>query len=325
MIAEIRAVWLEHHVLAFPAQSLTDDDLERFTLYFGPFGDDPFIAPIEGREHVIAISRDADETSPLFAENWHTDWSFQERPPAGTCLYGITIPPHGGDTMYANQHAALDAMPADLRERLDGKLAVHSARGGYAPSGVYGTRPQAGRTMDIRPPTPRRRPSSTRSCARIPETGRLGLFGCLGYVIGIEGIDDDEERELLGEWYGWQTREEFWYQHRWEPGMLVMWDNRSVLHRATGGYEGTTDCCTARPSAPAEPDRPREARSPGDVTRRVRHGIVGDVEGASPVASCRADGWPVRGSEGSRPTASRHPRARLRCRSASARSRRRSS
>ena len=91
-VAGIRAAWLEHHVLAFPDQALTDDDLERFTLCFGPFGEDPFVAPIAGREHVIAIRRDAGETAPLFAENWHTDWSFQERPPAGTCLYGITIP-----------------------------------------------------------------------------------------------------------------------------------------------------------------------------------------------------------------------------------------
>ena len=150
VVGELRAAWLEHHVLAFPDQSLDDDDLERFTLYFGPFGDDPYIAPIEGREHVIAIRRDADETAPLFAENWHTDWSFQARPPAGTCLYGITIPPHGGDTLYADQHAALDAMPAALRRRLEGKLAVHSARGGYAPSGLYGTADSG--TVDGHPP-----------------------------------------------------------------------------------------------------------------------------------------------------------------------------
>ena len=238
-IAVIRAVWLEHHVLAFPGQSLTDDDLERFTLYFGPFGDDPFIAPIDGRQHVIAIQRDADETSPLFAENWHTDWSFQETPPAGTCLYGITIPPHGGDTQYVNQHAALDAMPVDLRARLEGKLAVHSARGGYAPSGVYGTADrEAGRSMDIRPSDAAEATQLHPIIREHPETGRLGLFGCIGYVIGIDGMDDDEGRALIGEWYGWQTREEFWYRHRWEPDMLVMWDNRSVLHRATGGYDG---------------------------------------------------------------------------------------
>jgi taurine dioxygenase len=237
-IAEIRSAWLDHHVLAFPEQTLTDDDLERFTQYFGPFGDDPFIAPIAGSEHVIAIRRDAHETSSLFAENWHTDWSFQERPPAGTCLYGITIPPHGGDTLYANQHAALDAMPSDLRERLTGKLAIHSARGGYAPSGAYGTDDQAARSMDIRPSDDAQATQLHPIVREHPETGRLGLFGCIGYVIGIDGMDDDEGHALLGEWYGWQTREEFWYRHEWEPNMLVMWDNRSVLHRATGGYEG---------------------------------------------------------------------------------------
>jgi taurine dioxygenase len=238
-VSEIRAAWLEHHVVAFPCQQLGDDELERFTQYFGPFGDDPFIAPIEGSDHVIAIRRRADETAPLFAENWHSDWSFQERPPAGTCLYGITIPPVGGDTLFADQHAALDAMPAELRSRLEGHLAVHSARGGYAPSGMYGAADQrTDRSMDIRP-------SDTAMATQLhpiirehPETGRLGLFGCIGYIIGIDGMSDDESRELLFEMYQWQTRDEFVYTHRWEPDMLVMWDNRSVLHRATGGYDG---------------------------------------------------------------------------------------
>ena len=71
-----------------------------------------------------------------------------------------------------------------------------------------------------------------------PETGRLGLFSCLGYIIGIDGMDDDEARPLLMELYGHQTQDTFVYRHVWEPDMLVMWDNRSVLHRATGGYDG---------------------------------------------------------------------------------------
>ena len=127
-VRDIRAAWLEHHVLAFPGQAMDDDDLERFTLCFGPFGDDPFIAPIPGREHVIAVQRNAGETSTVFAESFHSDWSFQEKPPAGTCLFGITIPPHGGDTLFSNQHRALDAMPETLRSRLEGKMAIHSAR-----------------------------------------------------------------------------------------------------------------------------------------------------------------------------------------------------
>lgn len=238
-VEAIRQAWLAHHVVAFPDQAMDDDDLERFTLYFGPFGDDPYIAPIEGRRHVIAISRRADETSPLFAQTFHSDWSFQALPPAGTCLLGITIPPVGGDTLFADQHAALDAMPVDLRSRIEGRMAIHSARGGYAPSGLYGEADQqTDRSMDIRP-------SDTAMATQLhpiirvhPETGRLGLFSCIGYIIGIEGMSDADARGLLVELYQWQTRDEFVYRHRWQPGMLTMWDNRSVLHCATGGYDG---------------------------------------------------------------------------------------
>lgn len=73
---------------------------------------------------------------------------------------------------------------------------------------------------------------------RHPETGVEGLFGCFGYIIGIEGMSDDESRELLMELYNWQTRDEFIYRHNWQENMLVMWDNRSVLHKANGGYDG---------------------------------------------------------------------------------------
>jgi taurine dioxygenase len=238
-VAELRSAWLEHHVLAFPDQAMTDDDLERFTLAFGGFGDDPFIAPIEGRDHVIAVERRADETAPLFAENWHSDWSFQATPPSGTCLFGVQIPPMGGDTLYANQHAALDAMPADLRARLDGKMAVHSARGGYAPDGTYGADDQAtDRSMDIRPSVEAMATQLHPIIREHPETGRLGVFSCIGYIIGIEGMADGAARELLFELYAWQTRDEFQYRHVWQQDMLTMWDNRAVLHRATGGYDG---------------------------------------------------------------------------------------
>ena len=237
-VAEIRAAWLEYHVLAFPDQVISEDDQERFTVAFGGFGDDPFIAPIPGREHVIAVKRLANETSPIFAEAWHSDWSFQARPPAGTCLYGITIPPVGGDTLFANQHAALEAMPQDLRVRLEGRVAIHSAKKAYAPEGSYGEGDVARRSMDIRPS---REAEATQLHPLIrahPETRRLGLFSCLGYIIGIDGMSDEEALPLLLELYHWQGREQFHYRHRWQKNTLLMWDNRSVLHAATGGYDG---------------------------------------------------------------------------------------
>lgn len=236
--AETRAHWLKHHVLAFPDQRMSDDDLERFTLAFGGFGNDPFIAPIPGRSHIIAVLRKADETSPLFAENWHSDWSFQARPPAGTCLYGIAIPPIGGDTLFANQHAALDAMPSALRKRLEGKMAIHSAKRAYAPEGSYGEKDKAKRSMDIRPSRDAEAIQLHPLIRRHPETGREGIFSCFGYIIGIEGMPESESTPLLLELYQWQSREEFQYRHKWRPGMLLMWDNRSVLHAATGGYAG---------------------------------------------------------------------------------------
>lgn len=241
LVADIRAAWLEHLVLAFPDQRMSDDDLERFTLHFGPFGDDPFIAPIPGRKHVIAVARAASETGPIFAEAWHTDWSFQAAPPAGTCLYGITIPPVGGDTLFANQIMALERMPDELRRRIEGKRAIHSARAGYARAGAYGENDKArpgGRAMDIRPSDEALATQSHPLIRIHAETGREALFGCAGYIIGVEDMDPVEGMTLLGDLYRWQTQHAFQHRRQWSANMLVMWDNRSVLHMATGGYSG---------------------------------------------------------------------------------------
>ena len=238
LVADLREAWLEHHVLAFPGQRMDDDALERFTLAFGGFGEDPFIAPIPGRRHIIAVERAANETSPIFAETFHSDWSFQARPPAGTCLYGIRIPPVGGDTLFANQHLALEQLPDALREKVEGRKAIHSAQKAYAPDGFYGDNDAPDRAMTIRPSVEARQTQLHDFIRAHPETGRLGLFGCLGYIIGFEDMEEAEALPLLVELYQHQSREGFHYRHRWEPGMLLMWDNRSLLHAATGGYAG---------------------------------------------------------------------------------------
>lgn len=236
-VAAIRAAWLKHHVLAFPKQYLNDDELERFTLLFGKFGDDPFFAPIAGRQHIAAIRREADETAPLFAENWHSDWSFQARPPAGTCLNAVDIPPVGGDTLFANQHLAWEALSPARQEVYADLIAIHSAKLPYAPDGTYGARDK-GRSMDIRPSEAALATQTHPLVQAHPETGRKGIFSTLGYIIGIAGMPQDEALALLAELQAWQGDERFVFAQKWEPGMLVMWDNRSVLHKATGGYAG---------------------------------------------------------------------------------------
>lgn len=238
IVAELRSAWLDHHVLVFPDQAIDDDDLERFALAFGPFGHDPFFGPIPGREHIAAIRRDADETSPLFAENFHSDWSFQARPPQGTVLRSVVTPPTGGDTLFANQHAAYAAMPAALRERMASLRAIHSAKLPYSKEGTYGEADEGTRSMDIRPSDEALAEYVHPLVLEHPESGRPAVFSTLGYIIGLEGMAPEEAMPLLKEIYDWQTREDVIYRHKWAPDMLVLWDNRSVLHAATGGYEG---------------------------------------------------------------------------------------
>jgi taurine dioxygenase len=236
-VAGIRAAWLRHQVIFFPGQRLEITDLERFAQAMGPFGEDPYIAPIPGHAHVVQVKREPDETTPIFAESWHSDWSFLPCPPAGTVLYGNVIPPTGGDTLFANQYLAWDELPADLRRAVHGRMGIHSARRGYAPQGMYGERDK-GRSMAIRWSETAMR-TRVHPIGRVhPETGRTALFVSPGYTIGIEGMAEDEAEALLMALFRHQAQERFVYRHRWSEGMLTLWDNRCLIHAATGGSEG---------------------------------------------------------------------------------------
>ena len=238
-IEAIREAWLQHHVLAFPQQQLSDPDLVRITRYFGELGDDPYFVPISDDNPVVALTRRADEQAPVFAESWHSDWSFKTHPPIGPCLYSLVVPPVGGDTSFANQQLAVARMPAELRARLDGKIALHSAAAAYGPDGTYGTKDQGSdRTMQILYSEAALETERHAIINAHPESGAETLFSTVGYICAIEGMEQDQAQQLILDLYAWQIREEFQYTHKWQPNMFVMWDNRSVLHRANGGYDG---------------------------------------------------------------------------------------
>jgi taurine dioxygenase len=237
LIKDIRKAWLEHKVLAFADQRMHDDALERFTLAMGGFGEDPFFDPIEGRKNVAAILREADETSPLFAENWHSDWSFLPKPPSGTCLLAIDIPPTGGDTLFSDQAAAFAALPEARKDELRQITAIHSAKRGYAKDGLYGDNDE-GRSMAIKPSDAALKTQNHPLIRTHSETGKEAIYCSLSYTVGIEGMDDMEAMSLVMELHNWCEQERFLYRHRWEPDMLLLWDNRVLNHKATGGYEG---------------------------------------------------------------------------------------
>ena len=233
----LRDAWLAHQVLAFPDQAMTLEHLERFALTIGPYGQDPYFESVPGHPHVAQVKREADETSSLFADNWHSDWSFLASPPTATLLYGDIIPPVGGDTLFANQYDAWEALPAAMKALLQGRQGVHSARRGYARDGRYGAG-DAGRSMAIRYDDSALTTQLQPIARRHPETGRTALYVSPGYTIGIEGLPDDEAAPLLKELFTHQAQPEFVYAHHWQQGTLLMWDNRCLVHAATGGYAG---------------------------------------------------------------------------------------
>jgi taurine dioxygenase len=238
-LSALRSTWLQHQLLVMPNQAISIPDLERFAHGMGPYGEDPYFEAMPGHPHVAQVRRAADETTRIFAEAWHSDWSFMASPPAATVLLGSIIPPHGGNTLFSNQYAAWDALPDDVKSRLRDAKGIHSARRGYARDGAYGEKDrEAGRSMAIRFDDSALK-TQLQPIARVhPETGRTALYVSPGYTLGIEGWSENDSQEMMMFLFEHQTRSEFVYSHRWSPDTLLMWDNRCLIHAATGGYEG---------------------------------------------------------------------------------------
>jgi len=236
--AEVRAAWAAFPVLSFPDQPLELSELEYVTAQFGPFGDDPYIEPVESHPHVIEIKRDADETAPPFAaESWHSDWSFQDVPPAGTLLHGQVIPPMGGDTLFADATLAFEALGPDEQEELESMRAFHSAILGYSTKGAFAA-DRHKRSMKILVSEEAEARHAHPMVRVHPVTGRKSLYISPVYTVGIEGMEDAEAAEILGPLYLHMLQPQFMYRQKWAKDMLLLWDNRRVLHAATAGYDG---------------------------------------------------------------------------------------
>jgi len=237
VIEAVKVAWAKHAVLAFPDQPLTLDELEAFTLQIGPFGEDPFIKPMPGHPNVLELRREADETATNFGAGWHSDWSFQETPPAATILRSEVVPPVGGDTLFCDGARAYEALSPAFQRMLGGLRAVHSATRAYGVKGIF-ARETEKRTMEIIV-SPKADKALTHPLVRThPVTGRKALYVSPVYTTGIEGLTVPESRAILGFLFEHMTQDQFVHRHRWAPGMVLMWDNRCTAHFAEGGYDG---------------------------------------------------------------------------------------
>jgi taurine dioxygenase len=236
-LAEVKAAWAAHAVVAFPDQPLSLDALEAFTLQIGPFGDDPYVAPMPGHPNVLEVRREPTEKLTPFGGAWHSDWSFQPAPPAATILRAQVIPPVGGDTLYCDACAAYEALDEATKAKLAPLRAVHSATRAYGPKSAY-SRELDQRSMPIIVSPEADKMHAHPLVRTHPVTGREALFISPVYTIGIEGWAPEEADPLLGELYKHMVQDRFIYRHKWKAGMVVMWDNRCTMHNAEGGYDG---------------------------------------------------------------------------------------
>lgn len=219
-----------YKVICLRDQVLTKDQLIAFSQQWGPLGE--HIMPGATRAGVPEINvlsnagpdgkpngRHPDPT----AKRWHTDRSYMPRPAMCTLFYGLEVPAVGGDTLFANATMAYDALPDDVRTRID-KLngihwVVHSRRDGGV---MEATEEEKKKAPPIRHPLARPHPA----------TGQKAIYaGCHAWM--VEGLPETESREMIDYLTRFATQERFVYAHKWKKNDLVIWDNRCTLHAAT--------------------------------------------------------------------------------------------
>jgi taurine dioxygenase len=145
----------------------------------------------------------------------------------GSLLYALEVPPEGGDTLYADMVAAYEALSEAMKKRIADLKAIHRYADRYRKQQAATNRPSLDATLATMP-------DAVHPVVRThPETGRKALFVSEGFTVGIVGLPDAEGRALLDELNAHATWPEFVYAHKWRAGDLVIWDNRSTMHRAT--------------------------------------------------------------------------------------------
>ncbi len=235
--AELRQALLSHKVLFIHGQSLSVTDLEQVTLQLGAFGREPYVTCMEAHPHVVHVVKEADEKAPfVFGGAWHTDWTFQEQPPAFTLLYGHDIPPYGGDTCFANLALAYEWLSPGMQALLENLDAEHSPERAY---GVNANHNALLENMHIRygqdaSHEARCHPLVTRH----PETGKKVLFINPAYTSGIKGLRGPEAQPLLDYLFNLAVSPTFTCRMRWRQGTLAIWDNRSTWHMPVADYHG---------------------------------------------------------------------------------------
>lgn len=230
-----RAHW-QHHVLVFRDQRITPAQQVVFSRRWGPLQIHVLRQfQLPGHPEILQVSnvRNAQgqpEGLGDAGQLWHSDLSYKEKPSLGSLLHAQELPSEGGDTLFADQHAAYEALPEALKQRLAGLQAEHSYLLHYEVLRVKSPWRPALSPEQIAEVQPAVHPVVTTH----PGNGRKALFVSEHFTSRILGLAEDESRDLLQQLFAHSVQPQFVYRHRWQPHDMVFWDNRSVLHLAAG-------------------------------------------------------------------------------------------
>ncbi len=231
-IAEIRQALLDNLVIFFRDQDLANDRFSKLAARFGEPVEYPFIKGIEGFPEIIAVAKLEQETSN-FGGVWHSDTTYLEQPPMGTMLVARELPPYGGDTLFANQYLAYEALSDGMKKFLDGATGISTS----AKADVSKTRED--RVKSDGTETARKTLEAAHPAVRThPETGRRALYVNTAHTQRFAGMTDDESAPILNYLFLHQIKPEFTCRFRWQPGSVAFWDNRCAQHNPINDYHG---------------------------------------------------------------------------------------
>ncbi len=232
--ADLENTIAKYYVVVFRDQNLTAEQQNAFTKTFGEMQGNIYRMPDGVRVPATAEVSNVDSSGKLtnvqlrdVTGTWHTDGSFYAVPPWLSILQALILPPSGGDTQFADMHAAYEALTPAEKERYARVQVVHNHADRHLNSGARQDTEEEARET----------PAATHPLVRTdPATGKKSLY-CGLYATGIVGMSGPEGRKFLADVAKYATKPEFVFTQVWQPGDLVIWDNRFVMHRAVPNFE----------------------------------------------------------------------------------------
>lgn len=218
--AEIRQAFLENQVVFFRDQEISIDDHKAFAARFGKLHVHPVLQQMKDQGHPEIVVLESHEKQPFVADRWHSDVTFEEKPPLGSVLRGRIVPERGGDTMWASMYAAYEALSDAMQRLLSGLEAMNDGGGFNAIATDEQKKDLASRQTAVHP-----------VIRTHPETGRKAIYVNSTFTKRIVGMKPAESRALLDFLFAHIETPDFHCRFRWRTNSIAMWDNRCTQHR----------------------------------------------------------------------------------------------